>query len=720
MRVEIPRYAIVIVEKLISLRVWVLLLWAVVFAAALMIASQLQFDASFKSYFSKTDPRFQQNLSFESDYQTSQLIIVLQESRSWRQAPLQARLTEISQQLQQLPFVESLVSIQDLKDSQAAVLTYKKHPRESLLISEDEQKVLLKLTMTLESLQGSNSQQVLRHMEDIDAVFSAWKKQSSTLEVFYSGSHALNQQYAEVLKHDLRWFLPGLAFVLGMMLVATVRHRAWLVGIVVNSSLTLLLTIAFAVIFELKLAAISAAVPMIIGSLSIAYAVHLYFSWARFNQQLFSFHAAMKKSVEENIMPLLGGTMTTALGFSCLMFSPSPPIQGFGLMIAFAVVVNFVLNFSLLLVIASFQRVQKVRWQGLFPVLANLNGGRLNRYVFALMAGLTLLSAMSLSQLSVNDDPFGYFPENSSFSRSKAALNDGFFGVNQVMFELDTQKAMGVTRSQYIKFANKFRRYLLQQPQVIRVDSLPDWLKTSGASASQFRRLFREYSVPALGLTTEVNHNASASVVSVFLLPMDASELLSFEAQIQEWLKNNVDSSELKVSQALGYQMLFAHLSIENSQSMLASFGLTLLLSLLFVLWVTRCWKSTGLALLANALPLLWVFGIWYWLGRDISLGSAVVMGMIIGIIVDDTLHITLNAKPTTPDSLQQPLSFPSLPALTFTSMTLVMGLAVGFVSEFKPIFDLSLLSCMTLVLAWWFDVYVLTSLMRRYMGRES
>ena len=58
---------------------------------------------------------------------------------------------------------------------------------------------------------------------------------------------------------------------------------------------------------------------------------------------------------------------------------------------------------------------------------------------------------------------------------------------------------------------------------------------------------------------------------------------------------------------------------------------------------MARVFRSGRIGLIAvvcNGLPVLLVYSVWAVLDGHISLGAAVVMGMILGIVVDDTVYL--------------------------------------------------------------------------------
>ena len=118
------------------------------------------------------------------------------------------------------------------------------------------------------------------------------------------------------------------------------------------------------------------------------------------------------------------------------------------------------------------------------------------------------------------------------------------------------------------------------------------------------------------------------------------------------------------------------------------------------------------------------VYGLWVLAGGYISLGCAVVMGMIMGIIVDDTVHLlyrfhdqkTLQGRladqPQTESFRVTRMLADTGPALLISSIALIAGLAIGLLSDFRPIRELALLSMAVIFIATLTDLLLLPALL--------
>ena len=160
---------------------------------------------------------------------------------------------------------------------------------------------------------------------------------------------------------------------------------------------------------------------------------------------------------------------------------------------------------------------------------------------------------------------------------------------------------------------------------------------------------------------------------------------------------------------------MFAHLGQENIRGMLIALSAALLVAALLLGLVLKSWKITLVALVCNMLPVLLVYSVWAVANGQISIGASIVMGMILGIVVDDTIYLLTSYRRHRLAGENSPV-LQSLrdvgPAIVITTSTLAVGLSVGLVSDFGPIRDMSALSVAIISVALLIDALLLPALL--------
>ncbi|GIU21539.1 RND transporter [Shewanella sp. MBTL60-112-B2] len=681
--------------------------------------SRLNLDVDFSDYFAPSDPRFVAFNSMMDKFERhDQLWILLETQQDWRNKELQAQLINFIDKLKDNQDIESIQGYNQFVEGRAQedkILAYKTHPRLASVLSANGQGILLQLRLSNHRVQSFNTQSlwlddVLQRVDSDSRDY--W--QSLNVSTYLNGTHALNWQYAKVLSHDLTWFAPALLAIIVLMAALFIRQKLWVLALCINSGITLVLSMGLAAWLNLTLTAITAFVPVIIITLGLAYASHLYFGWRGEINRGQTNLQALRYTVKLNQPPLFYSSITTIFGFSLLMFSPSPPIKSFGLLVAFAVLCNYLLTLTSLLFFARHSKPSMTKGLNFSGVVAIAKWNA--SHPMSVITGIVLISAcalVSVSKLTLNDDPLSYFESSSPFSLSSQKMTQYFSGINLQHYVVASTANAQLAKAE-ISFIYKFSRFLKRQPQVLKVQHIGDWIKNAGVGQNQFKQILANNSVTELGLASELSADKQSSLVTLYLQPMTAMELIAFEQKVADWIAEH--STQIEVSAPIASNLMFAHLSVENANNMLLSFAVALIVLAILLCVLKRSIIFGVMGLLLNFLPLLWVFALWQLNGGFISLASAVVLGMMLGIIVDDTLHLMLKLPDS--KSLSEGALWLSLhkvlPVISFTTLTIALGFSIGVLSAFSPIIHLSLLSCLVVIFAWGFDVLMLPVLYRR------
>lgn len=157
------------------------------------------------------------------------------------------------------------------------------------------------------------------------------------------------------------------------------------------------------------------------------------------------------------------------------------------------------------------------------------------------------------------------------------------------------------------------------------------------ALSAQYLLLY-EMSLPyGLDLNNQINIKKSATRFTVTLESVTTNEMLALEERAQEWLAAN----GLPAMQVPGASttIMFSHISERNIRSMLSGTSIALVLISVILIFSFRSVKIGLISLIPNLVPAGMAFGLWGLLVGQIGVGTSIVMGMSLGIVVDDTIH---------------------------------------------------------------------------------
>jgi hypothetical protein len=305
-------------------------------------------------------------------------------------------------------------------------------------------------------------------------------------------------------------------------------------------------------------------------------------------------------------------------------------------------------------------------------------------------------------------------------------------GMSVMEFELKAKDAGGINEPEFLRQVEAFSVWLRALPETRHVQTLSDTMKRlnknmhgddpdyyrlpeSREMAAQYLLLY-EMSLPyGLDLNDQINVDKSALRLIASFRSLTSNEMIDMERRALEWLERHAPALS---AQASGPSLMFAHIGARNIESMLKGTILALLLISLILGLALKSFRFGLISLIPNLVPAAVAFGIWGFWVAEVGLGLSVVMGMTLGIIVDDTVHFLskyLHARREEGASPEEAVlyAFSSVgQALWVTTLVLASGFGVLAFSDFAANGRMGLLTAVTIVIALVVDLLLLPALL--------
>ncbi len=157
---------------------------------------------------------------------------------------------------------------------------------------------------------------------------------------------------------------------------------------------------------------------------------------------------------------------------------------------------------------------------------------------------------------------------------------------------------------------------------------------------------------------------------------------------------------------------------------MLQGSVLALLLISFLMIFALRSLRLGLISFLPNLLPAVVAFGIWAVISGTVNIGLSIVIGMTMGIVVDDSIHfLTKYKRARTEKGLDAEdavrYAFSSVGrALVVTTVILVAGFSILSTSAFGMNADMGLMTAITIALALVIDLLALPAVLIWLDGR--
>lgn len=717
-------------DWLIRCRWWVLLLSLAVTIAIGFGASKLTISTDYRYFFSDANPQLLEFNHIEDTYNKADNILFVfavpdgEDAFSPRMAKLQGEFTEASWQLPYSRRVDSLSnfqrtqaegddlivddlipdpanpSLEQLADARKYALNepilYKR------LIRDDLTHFGLNVTFEM----PKNPQAVPELVGAARSMVEQFSSQYPDVNIHMTGGVMINNAFSEAGQADAMTLIP---IMLGVILITV-----WLMTRSVSGIFATLFVIILSVVIGMgvggfigvKLTPPSMTSPILIMTLAIADCVHVMLTLLVTMRGGASKQEAIRETLRLNFVPVLLTSVTTALGFLTINFSDSPPLHDLGNIVAAGVMGAFFLAVTLFPALIAVLPVRAKRAEDKLSRSMEQLGEFVIRRRHGLLASVGLVSLILCAMVPLNrgNDAFvQYFDETIQFRTDTDYTLENLTGMYAFIYSLDSREENGVADPEFLRKLEAFQTWFEQQPETIHVNSVVDIFKNLNRNmhggddayykipdnrelAAQYLLLY-EFSLPyGLDLTNQINLDKSATRFVVTVDDLNSVQTRELSDRSTRWLEENYP--ELRTI-PVSPNILFSYISERNINSMVTGMVSALIGISFLMIFALRNIKIGLLSLIPNLLPMGMAFGLWGFFVGEINFTMAVVMGMTLGIVVDDTVHFLskyLRARReqslTTEDSIRY--AFKNVGGALFTmSIVLIAGFAVLAQSHF-------------------------------------
>ncbi len=563
------------------------------------------------------------------------------------------------------------------------------------------------------------------------------------LKVYLSGMVLMNNSFSEASQTDMAELIPIMYFVLILVMGFLLRS--------ISGAFVTVLVIGFSAVTALGLAGWagimftppSASAPTIILTLGVADSIHILVTMFQEMRRGKSKREAILESLRINLQPVFLTSITTAIGFLSMNTSDAPPFHDLGNMVAMGVIAAFFYSILFLPAMMSILPVRIKAEKKSQDVIID----RFGRFVVARrtplfwgMLAITLLFIFSIPKNTLNDQFVNYFDDRYAFRTDTDFIVDNLTGIYLIEYSLESGEEGGVSNPEYLKKLEEFANWYKEQAAVIHVASLTDIMKRLNknmhgddpayykipddrALSAQYLLLY-EMSLPyGLDLNNQINIKKSATRFSVTLESLTTMEILALEEKAQQWLSANALPS-MQIPGA-SPTIMFSHISERNIKSMLGGTSMALVLISGILAFSLKSLKIGLISLIPNLVPAGMAFGFWGLMVGQIGVGTSIVAGMSLGIVVDDTIHFLskyLRAKRERGMDSHGAVryAFHNVgTALWVTSVILVSGFIVLTFSGFAINSQMGMLTAITIAFALAADFFFLPPLLMKLEKSE-
>jgi hypothetical protein len=578
--------------------------------------------------------------------------------------------------------------------------------------------------------------QYTQPIKEVRALIEEFKGRTDH-EFHLTGSAATATVFRETSEKDISFLLP-LVILLTMALLYYIFRSLALSTLIAGLFIVgIFATMGIAGWIGIHINTMTMCVPQILIAITLADSIHLVQGFVKLRAKGLDVRDAARQSFSENSVATFMTSVTTALGFISFSASDVTPIHDLGILASIGVMLAWFITMGILpaaFIYIPFKIRQsaekKIKNNEAF-ILRYINWIERHRIAIMVSWAFVFIASLFISNLNeIDSDLMNYYSKEIPIRKANDFLRDRLGSSRNIEVVLDTGRTDGVKDTEFLKKVTALESWLYTMPEVKKVFSITDILADLN-QAMEGRELSAEERMPA-------SNESVAQQLFLYSMSLPVGMDLNYWTTLDYrkmririlWTVENSEEISAKINtivnkaQDLGLNMSVGAKSAlipKMSHYMVETFNQantrSLLLVLITMILLCRSWKLGALAMIPNAVPPVIGGAFMYFLDVKYNVGSVLVLSVVMGIAVDDTIHFMSHLREKLAEGKDFKQSIVEVlnqtgDALLITTAVLSIGFGVGIFGNFLPFKDFGMMTAISLFIALFGDLMLLPAML--------
>lgn len=437
--------------------------------------------------------------------------------------------------------------------------------------------------------------------------------------------------------------------------------------------LTVIMTMGLLIGFGYPVHIMSSMIPIFLMPIAVLDSVHIL-------SEFFDQYPATKDRsktilsvMHELFTPMLFTSLTSAVGFFSLSFSPIPPVQVFGVFVAAGVMLAWIMTmilipaYVMLLPEKSFESFgHRTEGEKKHFVDHLLRGGqklvtRHYRLVLAVTAILTAISIYGITHIRVNDNPVRWFTKSHPIRVADHILNEHFSGTYEAYLVLEAEPGFEEVfiEPEMLRYVEKLQAAIVASTHVGKTTSLADIVKKVydellGGDKANYKIPDTREAVAQSLISFENSHKPddlwhlvtpdySRLNIWLQLKTGDNRDMSEVAAMTEDYLRQNPPPYALQHHWA---GLTYINVVWQNNMvvGMMHNFLGSFVIVFVMMIVLFRSLVKAVISMIPLSVTILFIYSLLGFFGKDYDMPVAVLSALTLGLSIDFAIHFIQRA----------------------------------------------------------------------------
>ena len=487
-------------------------------------------------------------------------------------------------------------------------------------------------------------------------------------EYHFTGLPIAEDQFGVEMFKQMAISAPLAGLVIFILMWVFFKSISLIVAPMVLAIATVLTTMGLLIGLGFPVHIMSSMIPIFLMPIAVLDSVHIlsefFDKYKKFNDR----RKTMTFVLDELFSPMLFTSLTSAVGFFSLSFSPIPPVQVFGVFVAIGIAVAWIL--TMLLIPAYVMLLNEKTFNNFGLVIEEGKGHLLNdmlmairkvvtqqyKVVLATTGVIVLFSLIGISRISVNDNPVRWFTPSHPIRIADRILNKHFAGTYEAYLVLEAKdKEQEVfIEPEMLVYVEDLQDELLESGLVGKTTSLADIVKKiyyELLGGDRINNVIPETkaAVAQCLISFENSHkpddlwhltNPSYSKVNIWvqLKSGDNKDMDVVVKFIAQYIKENPPPYDMTYDWA---GKTYINVVWQNNMvvGMMKNFLGSFVIVLFMMLFLFRSPIKALISMVPLTVTILFIYSLLGFMGKDYDMPVAVLSALTLGLSIDFAIH---------------------------------------------------------------------------------
>lgn len=598
----------------------------------------------------------------------------------------------------------------------------------------------------------SFGKQKIERVDFSEKIQNVLEKYDDKLKIYYAGIPVYESKTKSYMMKDIFMLLGPAIFLMILSLFLSFRTKRGTLLPMLAMVLSVIWTMGLLGWLRIKMNLVSILMPPLILTIGSSYTLHYLNSYYHHSSRFTDRRELILASTRDIFPTIMMASLTTIVGFVSFMTASIGVIREFGFFIIISIFFVLILTFFLLSkMLAMYDiphnaKVEDVRNDIFGKILKKLNDLVYPlRYFFVLVFifGI-ILFALVIPKLKVVTDAAGFFKGEDIVKQSLIFVTDNFGGSTSYYITLrsiDNKRNFFKTKEGMLS-AKKVQDYLDKNViidghkmigwNLSPVTMLQDLNKVMTGELgipddeSEIKRFFSFLKASGNDdVKSLINSDFSAITFQVRCLTdnekennqMSEQELMKLSEKLRLDLGEIAKDDGKFIVDVWGESILLSRISKYLIKDQVMNLVSTLIFVLIIVLILFRSIYYSLVSIIPLTFGVLMNFAIMSIFKIPLDAGTVMIGAIAVGVGIDNSIHFILNFRKrlgngkTTRDVISETLLYTSRP-MAFSSLALILGFSVFFLSSFKPVLYFGVLIAISMFNCIFATLFILPSVL--------